>query len=171
MPSIKSALLAFLFLAPLVVHSSPVLPTSPAPVHIPWRTRNEPDSLLGRPYILQHPAGGAPVKENASPSTPRSYPLHPGAPSGRSARFAKYLVERAATGERIETPDGLVLDEGDAVTQVTQTSTTALPGAPPYQAYNTAVTLVPRPSGTAVVHAKAADKKGAGKNTKHAKTT
>ncbi|EPS98384.1 hypothetical protein FOMPIDRAFT_1061413 [Fomitopsis schrenkii] len=167
MPSIKSALLAFLFLAPLAVHSSPVIPTSPA--HMPWRPRNEPDSLLGRRYVVQNHPGGA-AKENATPSTPRAYPLHQGAPSGRTARFAKYLVERAATSERIQTPDGLVFDEGagDAVGGAQDTTSS-------HSAYNTAVTLVPRPSGMAVAHAKAAaaDKgKSTGKSAaKHGKTT
>ena len=170
MPSFKSTLLAFLLLAPLAVHSSPVIPTSPA--HIPWRPRNEPDSLLGRRYVVQtHPAS---TKENTSPSAPRAYPLHQGAPSGRSARFARYLVERAATGERIQTPGGTVVDEGtdagEGGVQVTKADATEL--ADSYQAYSTDVTLVPRPSGVAAAHAKTDKGKGTGKSatTKHGKT-
>ena len=173
MPSIKSALLALLLVAPLAVHSSPVLPTSPA--HVPWRPRNEPHGLLGRRYVVpNHPA---PAKENASPSAPRAYPLHQGAPAGRSARFARYLVERAATGERIQTPGGTVVAEGvdadEGGMQVTKSGATELAEAPgSYEAYSTAVTLVPRPSGMAVAHAKADKGKGTGKSatTKHGKT-
>ena len=176
MPSIKSALLAFLLLAPLAVHSSPVIPTSPE--HMPWRPRNEPDSLLGRRYVVQnHPGTSVPAKENAPPSAPRAYPPHQGAPSGRSARFAKYLVERAATGERIQTPGGTVVDEGVGAesggVQVTKAGATELAEMPDsYQAYSTAVTLVPRPSGSAVAHAKVEKGKNAGKGAaKHSKTS
>jgi len=165
MPSFKSSFLAVLLLTPLV-HSSPVIPTA-LPAHTPWRLRNDPETLLGRRYVVQNhaPSPTSPYSaDSADPPPPRSHAQHQTNSSKRSARFAKYLAERAATGERIQTPGGTVVNDyvsnvgsGSSGTKITKAGDTELEDMPSsYRPSNTAVTIVPRPSGTA--HAKAADK-------------
>ncbi|KZT74075.1 hypothetical protein DAEQUDRAFT_761527 [Daedalea quercina L-15889] len=154
MPSIKSAFLALLLLVPLV-QSSPVVPTA-SPAHAPWRIRNEPDSLLGRRYVVQNHPSAAVAQDTPAPPHPRSYAPHQ-VSSTRSARFAKYIAERAATNERIQTSGGTIVNDyvsdvgpapgGVQVTKAGNAEVEEMPTS--YRPYNTAVTLVARPSGTA----------------------
>ncbi|KAH9842457.1 uncharacterized protein C8Q71DRAFT_204022 [Rhodofomes roseus] len=162
MPSIiKSSFLALLLLVPLV-HPSPVIPTG-ATAHTSWRLRNDPETLLGRRYVVQnHVPSPVPASDGAAPLPPRSTYASHQATSRRSTRFAKYLAERAATSERIQIPGGTVVSDNESDvgagssgmgTKVTKAGNTELDEVPSSnRPYSTAVTLVPRPSGTA--HAK-----------------
>ncbi|TFY64224.1 hypothetical protein EVJ58_g2751 [Rhodofomes roseus] len=146
MPSIiKSSFLALLLLVPLV-HPSPVIPTG-ATAHTSWRLRNDPETLLGRRYVVQN-------------HVPSPVPASDGAAPAASAFNVRKSPSHVETQHAI--PGGTVVSDNESDvgagssgmgTKVTKAGNTELDEVPSSnRPYSTAVTLVPRPSGTA--HAK-----------------